>query len=349
MREGVVGWSAGRVVGSGAVRLAWTAYPSGVALYFSETLVRAALPMRDAVRAVEAVFRELGTGGAENRPRQRVRVGGRMLHTMSAGSAALGVLGLKTYLTGRDGARFVVLLFDKETGSLAAVMEADALGQIRTGAATGVAADHLAAASAGTVGLVGCGHQARTQIEALAVVRPLRRVEAFCRNPETRRSFARAMTSRLGVEVVPAESAESAARQKEIVVAITSAREPVIRGEWLAPDTFVAAAGGNSLRRRELDAAAVRRAGRIVVDDREQARLECGDLEPLIAAGELDWRDIETLGEVVASGKPPDPPSRASVASGALFESQGIAAEDIAVASLVYERARAEAEPLPHG
>ena len=312
-------------------------------LYFPEALVREVLPMRDAVPAVEDVFRELGRGGAQNRPRQRVRVPGRMLHTMSASSAALGYLGLKTYLTGRDGARFVLLLFDQASGSLAAVMEADALGQIRTGAATGVAADYLADPEASRVGIVGCGYQAETQLEALSVVRPLTRVEAFCRSPERRKRFAEAMSVRLGVEVVPARSGEAAVRGKPIVVAVTNAAEPVVRGEWLAPGAFVAAAGGNSLRRSELDAAAVRRSERVVVDDREQARIECGDLAPLVAAGELRWEDLETIGEVVAAGK------GSAGAGSALFESQGIAAEDIAVAALVYRRAKAEAVPFPTG
>ena len=299
--------------------------------------------MRDAVAAVESVFRELGEGGAENGPRQRVRVPGRMLHTMSASSSALGFLGLKTYLTGRDGMRFVLLLFDQEKGSLAAVMEADALGQIRTGAATGVAADYLAHPGAAGVGIVGCGYQAETQVEALSVVRPLSRVEAYCRDPERRARFAETMSARLGVEVVPAASAEAAIRDKPIVVAVTSAAEPVVRGEWLGPGTFVAAAGGNSLKRRELDRAAVRHARRVVVDDREQARIECGDLAPLVASGELRWEELETLGEVVAAGR------RSAGAESSLFESQGIAAEDIAAAALVFERGKAQAVPFPTG
>ncbi|MDE3262487.1 MAG: ornithine cyclodeaminase family protein [Acidobacteriota bacterium] len=309
-------------------------------LYFPESLVREALPMRDALDAVEEVFRELGEGGAQNGPRQRVRVPGRMLHTMSASSAALGYLGLKTYLTARDGMRFVLLLFDQETGSLAAIMEADALGQIRTGAATGVAADYLAAPGASSAGIVGCGYQAETQLEALALVRPLTRVEAFCRNPERRARFARKMSGRLGVEVVPAPSGEAAVRGKPIVVAVTSSAEPVVRGAWLAPGALVVAAGGNSLGRRELDSAAVRHAGRIVVDDREQARIECGDLAPLVASGKLAWDGLETLGEVVAAGK------RSAAAGPALFESQGIAAEDIAAAAVVYRRAKADATPF---
>lgn len=312
-------------------------------LYFPEALVREALPMRDALAAVESVFGELGEGSAQNRPRQRVRVRGRMLHTMSASSSALGYLGLKTYLTSRDAMRFVLLLFDQATGSLAAVMEADALGQIRTGAATGVAADYLAPAGAASAGIVGCGYQAETQLEALSLVRPLTRVEAYCRNPERRARFAERMSARLGVEVVPAPSGEAAVRGKPIVVAVTSAAEPVVRGEWLAPGTFVAAAGGNSLGRRELDRAAVRQADRIVVDDREQARVECGDLAPLVAAGELRWEDLETIGEVVAAGK------GAARSGSVLFESQGIAAEDIAVAALVHERAKSEATAFPGG
>lgn len=312
-------------------------------LYFPESLVRESLSMRDALDAVEGVFRELGEGGAQNRPRQRVRVPGRMLHTMSASSSALGYLGLKTYLTARDGMRFVLLLFDQETGSLAAVMEADALGQIRTGAATGVAADYLAAPGASSVGIVGCGYQAETQLEALALVRPLTRVEAFCRNPERRARFARKMSGRLGVEVVPAPSGEAAVRGKPIVVAVTNAAEPVVRGAWLAPGAFVAAAGGNSLGRRELDSAAVLHSCRIVVDDREQARIECGDLAPLVASGELRWDDLETIGEVVAAGK------GSAAAGAALFESQGIAAEDIAAAVVVYRRAKADATPFPAG
>ena len=327
--------------GRGSFRDFRSAYPFPVTLYFPEALVREALPMRDALTAVEAVFRELGDGTAQNRPRQRVRVPGRMLHTMSASSSALGYLGLKTYLTGRDGMRFVLLLFDQTAGSLAAVMEADALGQIRTGAATGVAADYLAREGAASAGIVGCGYQAETQVEALTAVRPLRRVEAYCRDPERRARFAEKMSARLGVDVVPAPSGEAAVRDKPIVVAVTSAAEPVVRGAWLAPGTFVAAAGGNSLGRRELDPAAVRHADRVVVDDREQARIECGDLAPLVASGELRWEELETIGDVVAAGK-----GRARAGS-ALFESQGIAAEDIAVAALVYQRAQAEAAPFP--
>ena len=305
--------------------------------------MRKALPMRDAIAAVEAVFREIGEGGAENAPRQRVRVPGRMLHTMSGSSAALGFLGLKTYVTGRDGMRFVVLLFDAATGGLAAIMEADALGQIRTGAATGVAADYLAPAEAAAVGIVGCGYQAETQLEALAAVRPLSRIEVFCRSRERRDGFATRMAERLGIEVRAAASAEEAVRGKPIVVAVTNAAEPVIRGEWLAPGAFVAAAGGNSLRRRELDLAAVRHATRVVVDDREQARIECGDLAPLVAAGKLAWEDVETLGEVVAAGK------KGPSGEAALFESQGVAAEDIAAAAVVFRRAREAAIPFPSG
>ena len=305
--------------------------------------MREALPIEDAVRATEAVFRELGVGAARNQPRQRVRVPGRMLHTMSAGSAGLGFVGLKTYLTGRDGARFVVLLFDSRRGELVAILDAEALSQIRTGAATGVAADWLAPTDAGTCGIVGCGFQAEAQLEALAVVRPLRRVEVYCRTPERRRAFASRMARRLGLPVESADTAEAVVAGKELVVAATDARDPVVRGAWLRPGAFVAAIGGNALNRRELDRAAVLGAGRIVVDDLEQARIECGDLAAVVEAGELEWDRVETLGSVVASGRKSPPPE------GALFESQGIAAEDIAAAAVVYRRARDAATPIAPG
>lgn len=322
------------------------------ARYFPEGLVREALPMRDAIRAVEDIFRQIGAGEAESLPRRRLKLPGgrrpaRVLHTMAAASAALGYCGLKAYTSGRDGARFVFSLFEQESGELAAVMEADALGRIRTGAATGVAADHLAPAGAASVGIVGCGGQARTQLEALAAVRPVARVDAYCRSPERRAEFAREMTEALGVPVHAAASAEAAVSGRALVVAVTSARTPVVRGAWLSAEAFVAAAGGNSRSRRELDEEAVLGRGRIVVDDLRQAREECGDLAALADAGSLDWKAVESLGAVVAAGRPA--PGAGPPGAGALFESQGIAAEDLAAAVLVYRRAAAEAPLLAGG
>lgn len=317
--------------------------------YFPEGLVREALPMRDAIGAVEDIFRQVGSGEAESLPRRRLKLPGgrrpaRVFHTMAAASAALGYCGLKAYTSGRDGARFVFSLFEQESGELAAVLEADALGRIRTGAATGVAADHLAPAGAASVGILGCGGQARTQLEALAAVRPVTRVDAFCRSPERRARFAEEMTAALGIPVRAAPSAEAAVRDRDLVVAITSAREPVVRGAWLPCGAFVAAAGGNSRSRRELDAEAVLGRGRIVVDDLRQAQEECGDLTALADAGDLDWSAVESLGAVVAAGRAAS--RREPPAAGALFESQGVAAEDLAAAVLVYRRAAAEAPPL---
>ena len=312
--------------------------------------------MRDAVRAVEDIFRQIGAGEAESLPRRRLKLPGgrrpaRVFHSMAAASAALGFFGLKAYASGRDGARFVFLLFEQESGALAAVMEADALGRIRTGAATGVAADHLAPPGAASVGIVGCGGQARTQLEALAAVRPVTRVDAYCRSPERRAKFAEEMTEALGIPVHPAASAEAAVRDRDLVVAITSSRTPVVRGAWLSSGAFVAAAGGNSRSRRELDAEAVLGRGRIVVDDLRQAREECGDLTALADAGDLDWGAVESLGAVVAGGRSAAGPGAGAgpPAGGSLFESQGIAAEDLAAAVLVYRRAAAEAPPLAGG
>lgn len=311
--------------------------------------------MAEAIRAVEAAFAALGAGDAENRPRERLRLPGgrfpaRILHTMTATIPDHGVSGLKAYTSGRDGARFSFLLFDQESGALAAVMEADLLGRIRTGAATGVAAAHLAPEAAATVGLLGCGAQAGPQLEALAAVRPRERAEVFCRDPGRRRRFAEETAAALDLEVVPAESAEAAVRGKDLVVTITSSREPVLCGEWIEPRAFVAAAGSNARSRRELDFAAVLGRGRIVVDDPGQAKRECGDLLALVAAGRLDWGRVESLGSIVAGGAGlgagARPAAGEAAPAGALFESQGIALEDLAVAEQVYRRAAAEAPPL---
>ncbi len=163
--------------------------------------------MKVAVSRVEESFRLLGEGEAENRSRARSRAGKVMLHVMSGGSGELGYLGLKAYTTGPAGARFYVLLFSAEDGRLVSVIAADRLGQIRTGAASGVATRYLAPKDASRVGIYGTGWQARSQLEAIACVRPLVSAIAFGRDEERRRSFCREMSETLGIPVEPAKGA----------------------------------------------------------------------------------------------------------------------------------------------
>jgi ornithine cyclodeaminase/alanine dehydrogenase-like protein (mu-crystallin family) len=309
-----------------------------MAIFFSEDDVSRLLPMGDAVARVEDAFRLLGEGKAVNRPRQRVRLQKLMLHVLSAGSDAIGYCGLKAYTTGPSGARFYFLLFGAASGELVAMMEADRLGQIRTGAATAVATRYLARPSATTVGIYGTGWQARSQLEALAVSRGLSAILAYGRDETRRRSFCAEMSKTLGRDVVAASSPEEVASGAGILVVATSAREPVLLGRWLRPGHHVNAVGSNALSRREIDEAAVLRARFIAADSVEQAKLECGDLHAVVEAGKLSWEQVHELGDVVSGrislGRAPDDVT--------LFESQGLAIEDVAVAKLVYERGREE-------
>jgi alanine dehydrogenase len=316
-----------------------------MALYLTEDDVGRLLPMEACVEAVEAAFRQWAEGRADNRPRARAAVRGAVLHTLSAGSEVWGRLAAKVYATSREGARFVVLMFDARTSELLAVIEAHRLGQTRTGAASGVASRWLARKDARALGIIGTGWQARSQARAIAIVRRLEVIRAFGRDGERLREFCRETEAACGVKTVPAASAEEAVRGADIVVTATSSAQPVLEGSWLAPGAHVNAVGSNRADRRELDAAAVGRADLIVVDSIEQARLEAGDLLAVDGGAPLG-RAVE-LKEIVAGGHS----GRRGDSDITLFKSLGIGLEDLAAASLVYDRAieSGAGRPLPSG
>jgi alanine dehydrogenase len=225
---------------------------------------------------------------------------------------------------------FVVCLFELASGSLAAVIEADALGQRRTGAASGVAAKHLARPGARSLGVIGCGWQAESQVAAIrAAVPTIADVVAYCRTPEKLRAFC----SATGAE--PGESHRDAAEQ-DVVVTITTSRDPVLRGEWLREGALVCAAGANDPRARELDNVVLERAWFVCCDSREQAQLESGDLIEPVESGVLDWLEVHELQEVVAGVLP----GRVSDSDIVLFKSNGLAAWDVAIGVAAVERAR---------
>src|SRR5262245_49357300 len=210
-----------------------------MALLLREHHVTELLDIETAIGAVEEVLRDQGEGTATNRPRYRVAMPTSQLHIMSAGDRKLGVCGLKTYTASRKGARFLVLLYESETGDLLAMIEADRLGQMRTGAASGVATKYMSRESADSVGIFGTGWQAESQLMAVCAVREIRSIKAFGRNRERREAFARKMTSLLRVEVATAETPEETARGQSIVITATNAREPVLKGEWIEPGTHL--------------------------------------------------------------------------------------------------------------
>ena len=308
-------------------------------LYLREAEVERLLTMEAALEAVESTFRAQAAGRVVNHPRRRLHPDRNVyFHYMAAADAGSGTFGMKLYTSAPAGVRFLVPLYRTETGALLALLEADFLGRMRTGAASGVATKYMARADAGRVGILGSGHQAPTQLEALARVRRLAGVRVYSPNPERRRAFAGKMSAKLGLPVEPVETAEAAVREADIVVVCTSAKQPALQGDWLAPGAHVNAVGANFPQKRELDDAAVSRADRIVVDSLEQSRDEAGDLIAPFENHPERWREVRELSQVVAG----EFPGRASDREITLFKSNGVALEDVAAAVRVYERARAE-------
>jgi ornithine cyclodeaminase/alanine dehydrogenase len=217
-------------------------------------------------------------------------------------------------------------------------MQADYLGQVRTGAASGVATKYMARPDVSEVGLFGSGKQARTQIEAVCKVRKIRRVSVFSPNEERRRAFAAEMSARCEVEVVAVSRPEQAAEDKDVIITATTSREPVLHGPWVPQGAHINAIGSNFLGKAELDVACIRKCTDVVVDSKDQARLEAGDFQQAIEDGALHWADIRELGQVIVGRYG----VRKHAQDVTLFKSLGIAVEDVVVASRVYTRAVAE-------
>ncbi len=303
-------------------------------LFITEEEVGNLLDMRSALEAVEEVLRQQAEGRATNRPRRRVALRGSMLNVMYAGAPEIGALGLKAYTVARAGARFYTMLFDPESGELLSIMQSDKLGQLRTGAASGVATRHLAREDADSLGLYGAGWQAESQLEAIAAVKKLSRVVVHTRTEESRKAFAEKMSDRLGMEIETTHAPEEPAVQ-DIVVTSTSSKEPVLLGEWLKPGTHVNATGSNFLFKSEIDRYVVNRASLVTIDSREELGLEAGNLLQPLETGVVIPEAVRELGQVIAG----QVPGRQAPEDITLFASQGIALEDLAVARLVYDRA----------
>ncbi len=299
------------------------------ALFLTEDHVRELLDIPTAVDVMEELFREVAEGRATNVPRSRVLGGKMLLHTMSGSCEYLGIGGWKTYSTTRDKSRFLVGLYDLATGAILAVIEADYLGQLRTGAASGVATEFLARPDAQVVGLFGAGLQARTQLSAVCHVRKIRRVEVYCRDAARREAFAAEMSEFCATEVVPVRSPDEVAAEKDIVICATSSKTPLFDGRALDEGTHLNVIGSNFLTKAEVDITTIRRADSIVCDNNQQCRLEAGDFLAAIEAGVTDWSLMRELADVVSGRQT----GRALPENITLFKSVGLAIEDIALAA----------------
>ena len=318
-----------------------------MSLFLNETDVSRLLTMPLAIEAVEVAHRELALGQAVDVPRQRTRLPQSALHILQGALPGLDAIGYKAYTSNRSGVRFLVHVFSASTGALRVVLEADRLGMMRTGAASGVATRWLARSDAEVLGIFGSGWQAEGNIEAIAAVRPLRRVKVFSRNAQRLAAFCTRMSERLEIEVVPASSPEETVRGSDIVSTVTTAATPLFEANWLAPGTHINAAGSNSLIRRELGEDVLKVCRTIVVDSVDSALKEAGDLLPMLEKGRLNERQLVELGEVI-SGRHP---GRSSADEITLFESQGMAIQDISVAVRLEALAREQGlgVTLPYG
>jgi ornithine cyclodeaminase len=305
-----------------------------MALHLREADVERLLTMPLALELVERVHREYSTGQAIDVPRERTRLPRAALHILQGAVPSANVFGYKAYTSSREGIRFLVYAFDAERGNLDAVVEANHLGMMRTGAAGGVAAKWLAREDAKVAGVFGAGWQG--QIEALAAVRKLERVKVWSRTAEKLARFCDKMSARLSLEVVPAASPDDAVRGSDIVVTITTSATPVFSGEAVGAGTHINAAGSNSLLRQEIDETTLRKCNPVVVDSRPSALKEAGDLLPALEKGRLHAGALTELGEVIAGLRP----GRTSAEQTTLFESQGMAIQDLIIAAALARLAR---------
>ncbi|MBM3737456.1 MAG: ornithine cyclodeaminase family protein [Acidobacteria bacterium] len=306
-------------------------------LHITEEDVLRLLPMSEAVRLVRESFESLATGSARNQARRRLHLPtGAVLHQLSGQFG--NYFGCKIYSTHpKHGAHFLVLLYDAATAAPLALIDANHLGQIRTGAATGVATSLMANPAADTLAVIGSGFQARTQIEAILTVRPIREVRVWSRTATRRAEFAAACARDFNSNIVPADSAGAAVTGATIVVTATYAKDPVLEASWISPGAHINAIGSNNPQRREIPPDLIAAASTIATDSLEQARIESGDL--LLAWSEADWQSprLTELSQVAAGLRP----ARASTHDITLFKSNGLGAQDIAVAGYVFERMRA--------
>src|SRR5580704_9358779 len=306
-------------------------------LHISEAEVRSLLTMPMAIDAVEDISRKQANGEVVVHPRRRFEFNkGNFFHYMAAADYTDGYIAMKQYTYVRGKLQFLVPLYEMATGHLLALIEDDYMGQLRTGAASGVATKYMAARDAKAAAIIGTGGQARTQLEAIAAVKPLEIVHAYGRDPKRREAFCEEMSKRIGVPVRAASSVGEAVRAAHIVCTATTASHPVVKGADLETGVHINAIGANHAHKRELDDEAVASADVIVVDSIEQSRQEAGDLILAFRGDEVCWTGVKKLSDVVAKKSP----GRTSDTEVTLFKSNGIASWDLAGGMKVYALAK---------
>ena len=308
-----------------------------MALFLKDEDVAQCVTMDAMLEAIESMQRQYGDGQAHNMTRRKIIADSGMLSVMGGGLFHQGLLGVKTYTVVKGAYSFQVSLYDANTGELLLYTQANRLGQLRTGATTGVAVKHLANPGDATVGIIGTGGQAPTQLEALSKVRGIKKIKAYSRTQERREEFARRMTDTMGVEVSAVTSNEDAVRDCDIVLCIAATMDPVVEGAWLKDGSTLIGAGPTTWRAREVDEAVITRAGKLIVDSTEQAAIEAGDLCSAVDKGIIQWSKVHELRHVV-SGAVTGRDSNDQVVYAKIM---GTGVADVAAAKLAYDSAKA--------
>ncbi len=306
-----------------------------MARFLNEKNVEDILSIEECWDYVETAMLAHGRGSATNIPRNIVKTEKVGLSVLQASVPELNKVGFKAYTTCPDGVRFWVLLFNGEGGNLEAIIEAEHIGLMRTAAATGIATQYLANPESSVVGILGTGFQATAQLEAVCLKRKVSRVYAWSRTPENVRKFSQQMSEKLGVDVVPASSAEEAVVNSDIIVTITSSRTPVLNGDWLKPGTHLNLVGAMKPTSREVDDRTLERASLLTVDDWNQAHKEAGEYIEATAKGIIDWANIHEIGKVMAG----EVPGRRSPDDITVFKSHGVGIWDVAAGKRALELA----------
>lgn len=303
-------------------------------IYLTEQDALELLTIHDALSAVDKALSSVSQGTAAVAPRSRASMNGLNLNLLGGSMADTGA-GAKIYVTGGGAAKFWILLFDHK-GTLLALCEADRIGQLRTGAASGVSSRVLARPDSRRLAMIGTGYQARTQVEAIVAATGITEVAVYGRNTSRAETFAAALTADSGVKARVARSVEDAVDDADIVVTMTSATDPLVCPEHLRGGTHYIFAGSNNPGNAEAAPEVLAAMDVLVTDDIEQAKRESGTLLRAAAQGTISWAGVGTLGDsLLGTGRVRTDPHQMTA-----FVSHGLGTWDTALAQILYTKAQ---------
>jgi ornithine cyclodeaminase len=296
----------------------------------TEAQTRKLIDMERAVKLLDRMFRDRAAGKMRSVPRRRLKGSEKQLNMMAAWHQDMDLLCLRAYA----GASNTVTLYSGRTGAIQAIVNMAYLSSLRTGAATGVAAKYLAPPGSRVIGVIGPGWQATFQVEAIAETCSIEQVVVYGRTPKRRKDFIKQMSKAIKAEWKEVESVDAAEAAADILVVATDASTPVATGAALKDETLVASIGANATVKHEVSNNLIRHMDLITTDDLAAAKADSGDLVEACQTRITRWEDIVPLEKIVAEGAPQPRPKRI------LFQSNGIADEDLAVSKYVLEQAK---------